>query len=105
MPSSIRHPDLVPVDHHRYALLDMKLRNMSHGNSLAPVLTTRDYLESIQRDSEAFAKAVDGNWTAPVEKCPGWSVADLVWHLRGVHYFWAAIVADRLGLARFDRSP
>lgn len=65
-------------------------------NSLAAVLTTEDYLDSIRKDSEAFANAVDGNWQADVAKCPGWNVADLLWHLRGVQYFWGSIVADRL---------
>ncbi len=69
---------------------------MGHANSLAGVLTTEDYLESIARDSEAFADAVDGNWGTAVEKCPGWDVSDLLWHLRGVQYFWATIVAERL---------
>jgi uncharacterized protein (TIGR03083 family) len=60
------------------------------------MLTTQDYLESIRTDSHAFADAVDGNWSTQVEKCPDWNVLDLLWHLRGVHYFWNAIVADRL---------
>ena len=28
--------------------------------------------------------------------CPGWTVADLVWHLTEVHHFWGAIVAGRV---------
>jgi uncharacterized protein (TIGR03083 family) len=32
---------------------------------------------------------------APVPSCPGWQVADLLWHLAEVHGFWAQIV-DRL---------
>ncbi|MCP4968832.1 MAG: maleylpyruvate isomerase family mycothiol-dependent enzyme, partial [bacterium] len=33
---------------------------------------------------------------APVPSCPGWSAADLTWHLLEVQYFWASIVADLL---------
>ena len=33
---------------------------------------------------------------APVAGCPGWDVAELVWHITEVHYFWAEIVAGRL---------
>jgi uncharacterized protein (TIGR03083 family) len=69
---------------------------MGHGNSLPFMLTTQAYLDSIQRDAEGFAAAVEGNWTAAVDKCPGWTVSDLLWHLRAVHYFWTTIVADRL---------
>jgi uncharacterized protein (TIGR03083 family) len=32
----------------------------------------------------------------PVPTCPGWTVADLTWHLAEVHYFWSAIVEGNL---------
>ena len=32
---------------------------------------------------------------ASVPTCPGWDVADLVWHLTEVQYFWAAVVRQR----------
>jgi uncharacterized protein (TIGR03083 family) len=50
-------------------------------------------LDVIHRHGRALADAADGNLGAQVVKCPGWTVADLVWHLREVHYFWGAIVA------------
>jgi uncharacterized protein (TIGR03083 family) len=55
-----------------------------------------DYLQAIAEHSEGFASVAEGNFTAAVEHCPGWSVADLVWHLTSVHWFWATIVDERL---------
>jgi uncharacterized protein (TIGR03083 family) len=52
-------------------------------------------LEAIARHSEGFADAARGHLAARVEHCPGWSVADLVWHLTEVHRFWATIAAER----------
>ena len=31
----------------------------------------------------------------PVPTCPGWSMADLVWHLTEVEVFWAHVITDR----------
>ncbi len=56
-----------------------------------------DMLDAITRHSEGFAGAAEGNLGAAVEHCPGWSVADLVGHLTGVHWFWATIVDEQLG--------
>jgi len=52
-----------------------------------------DHVDSIRADGDGFAAAAAvSDPTAAVVGCPGWTVADLVWHLRGVHYFWASIV-------------
>jgi uncharacterized protein (TIGR03083 family) len=55
-----------------------------------------DMLDAIARHSRGFADAAEGNLGAGVEHCPGWSVADLVWHLTEVHWFWGTIVEERL---------
>lgn len=55
-----------------------------------------DMLDAIARHSRGFADAAEGNLGASVEHCPGWSVADLVWHLTEVHWFWGTIVEERL---------
>jgi uncharacterized protein (TIGR03083 family) len=55
-----------------------------------------DYLEAIAQHSEGVASVAEGNFETALEHCPGWSVADLVWHLTNVHWFWATIVEDRL---------
>ena len=54
------------------------------------------YLQALARDGEAFASvAGDADLGAPVPSCPGWTLADLVYHLGEVHHFWRTIVADR----------
>jgi uncharacterized protein (TIGR03083 family) len=55
-----------------------------------------DFIEAIEAHSAGFADAATGNFDARVEHCPDWSVADLVWHLSDVHWFWATIAEERL---------
>lgn len=68
-----------------------------------------DYLAALDRDGRALAAAADGRLSAPVAPCPGWSMADLVWHTGKVHSFWRDIVehrrSDPSSVARPDRSP
>jgi uncharacterized protein (TIGR03083 family) len=59
-------------------------------------LTTEECLAAITEHSAGFADACRGNLSAHVEHCPDWSVADLVWHLSEVHWFWATIAEERL---------
>jgi uncharacterized protein (TIGR03083 family) len=60
-------------------------------------VSTRDFsfVNAIVEHSAGFAAAARGNLAAEVEHCPGWSVADLVWHLTEVHWFWATIAEER----------
>jgi len=60
------------------------------------VIQQADYASSVERDSAAFADAAAGNFAADVVSCPGWDVADLVWHLREVQWFWRTVVEGRL---------
>lgn len=54
------------------------------------------FLAALERDGVAFGVAAKGaGFGAFVVSCPGWSVADLVWHLAEVHYFWGSITAQR----------
>jgi len=56
-----------------------------------------DYPAAIRRDGLALAEAAEAAGpSTPIASCPGWDMADLVWHLTEVHYFWGTIVADRL---------
>ncbi|MFM2071560.1 MAG: hypothetical protein RLZZ623_1823 [Actinomycetota bacterium] len=56
-----------------------------------------DFLDALSRDGLAFGAACDiAGLPAPVESCPGWSVADLLWHLSEVHHFWRTVVVERL---------
>lgn len=59
-------------------------------------LSTSACLSAITEHSHALAEAARGDLTAPVVHCPGWSVADLVWHVTEVHWFWGTIVDERL---------
>ena len=55
-----------------------------------------DFLAAIRRDSDLFyATADDADPTRRVPTCPDWTIADLVWHLGGVHWFWATDIEIR----------
>ncbi len=59
-------------------------------------METAEYLTALRRDGDAFAEsAVAAGLAAAVPSCPGWTVADLVWHLTEVHYFWASVVVQQ----------
>ena len=64
--------------------------------SLHPAAAGLDFIAEIALHSAGLADAAEGNLAAPVTSCPGWSVADLVDHVREVHWFWATIAAGRL---------
>ncbi len=59
-------------------------------------LSTFECITAITQASARFAQAARGSLDAAVEGCPDWSVADLVWHLSEVHWFWATIVEEGL---------
>lgn len=59
-------------------------------------LSTFEQIAAITEHSAGFAEAARGNLAAPVEHCPGWSVADLVWHLTEVHWSWSTIAGELL---------
>ncbi len=59
-------------------------------------MNTHDFLHALARDGEVFAQVCgDADLGAPVPACPGWSVADLVYHLGEVNHFWRTIVAEQ----------
>jgi uncharacterized protein (TIGR03083 family) len=56
-----------------------------------------DYVDAIASHSAGFAAAASAaDLDAPVPSCPAWSVADLVYHLTEVQWFWGTIVEERL---------
>jgi uncharacterized protein (TIGR03083 family) len=59
-------------------------------------LSTFDQVAAITEHSAGFAAACRDHLDAPVQHCPGWSVADLVRHLTEVHWLWGTIVEERL---------
>ncbi|HYX95321.1 MAG TPA: maleylpyruvate isomerase family mycothiol-dependent enzyme [Geodermatophilus sp.] len=59
-----------------------------------------EYLQVLQESDDRFAGAaaeavLARGWRAPVPGCPGWSLADLVWHLAEVQHFWTWVVRTR----------
>ena len=54
-----------------------------------------DLLGAFWRDGLALADAAErAGLEADVPCCPGWTVADLVWHTGEVHVFWRTCVAE-----------
>lgn len=54
-----------------------------------------ELIGSFWRDGLALAGAAEAaGLSTPVPSCPGWSVADLVWHTGEVHRFWACVVGN-----------
>jgi uncharacterized protein (TIGR03083 family) len=61
------------------------------------------YLDAIATGSSAFYGAAEAaGLEAPVSACPGWTVADLVYHLAEVHHFWGEVAARRLASPDVD---
>ncbi len=59
-------------------------------------METTDFIAALERDSAAFVDACEiAGLTTAVASCPGWTVADLLWHLTEVHHFWGAMVVER----------
>jgi uncharacterized protein (TIGR03083 family) len=58
--------------------------------------TDFDPFHRVSADTHALADAADRDLAAPVAGCPGWTTADLVWHVLEVQYFWATVVGERL---------
>jgi uncharacterized protein (TIGR03083 family) len=56
-----------------------------------------DSLRLIRQYGDLFYDTAEGaNHTQGVPCCPDWTVADLVWHLGEVHWFWAKVIEERL---------
>jgi uncharacterized protein (TIGR03083 family) len=55
-----------------------------------------DFLQAIRREGDLFYKTAEGaDPSLGVPSCPDWSIADLVWHLGEVHWFWASDIEQR----------
>ena len=60
-----------------------------------PVMEANEFITALERDASAFVEACEvAGLTTPVPSCPGWTVADLLWHLAEVHDFWRTILAE-----------
>jgi uncharacterized protein (TIGR03083 family) len=50
-----------------------------------------DHIVALRRDGYRIALGVEGRLNHSVPSCPGWQVADLVWHVGIVHMFWRMV--------------
>ncbi|HEV8064470.1 MAG TPA: maleylpyruvate isomerase family mycothiol-dependent enzyme [Acidimicrobiales bacterium] len=65
-----------------------------------------DPLATIAIHSAGLTDAAEGRLDARIEHCPAWSMADLVWHVADVQWFWATIAAEQLSAPPDDsRRP
>lgn len=70
------------------------------------LLTLDRYLEVLQQDTEDLAVVLEGTDLAtPVHSCPGWTLADLGFHVGEVHRFWRWIVRDGVQEVTRTNSP
>jgi uncharacterized protein (TIGR03083 family) len=59
-------------------------------------MEVEDYITALRREGRLLGHAAaQANLEAPVAACPGWNVADLLWHIGDVHDFWGRVVASR----------
>lgn len=57
---------------------------------------TLPFLDHLRRESDRFLDVLaEADPSARVPSCPEWAVADLLWHLAEVQWFWATIVEER----------
>jgi len=68
-------------------------------------LDVTTYTGAVEQHSAQVAAAAIGHLDAPIEHCPGWTMADLVQHLTEVQWFWATVVEQRLQERPHDGRP
>jgi uncharacterized protein (TIGR03083 family) len=60
------------------------------------LLAYPSYLDHIRRESVRFREVLtDTEPATPVVSCPGWTAADLLFHLGGVQHWWSQVVTQR----------
>lgn len=57
---------------------------------------TMDHLSHLRRDADALLTAAARDLDAPVMHCPGWNVAELVWHIGEIHDLWVWITTEEV---------
>ena len=68
-------------------------------------VTVESCTAAIRHHTEGLARVAAENLDRRVEHCPDWSVADLVWHLTGVHRFWSTVVTELPSEPPDEASP
>lgn len=64
-----------------------------------------DHIVALRRDSNRIASGAEGRLDRIVPSCPGWRVADLVWHVGIVHRFWQMVARGALSGPEAWREP
>jgi uncharacterized protein (TIGR03083 family) len=64
-----------------------------------------DFLSHLRAELAAFRGCLDGDLSAPVEHCPGWTIRELAEHLGGQNLWAAVAVAERRGDFRAPAAP
>jgi len=64
---------------------------LAGGSSDTIAVMPADHIVALRRDSNRIALGVEGRLNHFVPSCPGWQVADLVWHLGIVQMFWRMV--------------
>jgi hypothetical protein len=57
-------------------------------------LPAQRYFELIDSDTERLLEMGERGLTEPVPSCPGWDVAEVVWHTAGVYEHKVRVMAD-----------
>src|SRR6185437_13893105 len=55
-----------------------------------------DHIDALRRGNDRIAIAAERRLDRIVPSCPGWQVADLVWHVGIVHIFWQMVAPGAL---------
>jgi uncharacterized protein (TIGR03083 family) len=58
-------------------------------------LSVDQCVEAIRTHTRGLADAADGHLGRRIEHCPDWTMADLVWHLTEVQWFWNRVATER----------
>jgi uncharacterized protein (TIGR03083 family) len=64
-------------------------------------MNNETYLNAVQTNAALIAKVAAKNLDAPVAACPGWTMAELVWHMGEVLAFWKQVI-DKKALNTSD---
>ncbi|MHA7652221.1 maleylpyruvate isomerase family mycothiol-dependent enzyme [Mycobacterium sp. ML4] len=59
-------------------------------------MTPADHIAALRRESNRIASAAEGRLDRIVPSCPGWRIADLVWHVGIVQMFWQMVARGAL---------
>lgn len=64
-------------------------------------MNNETYLHAVQTNAALIAKVAAKHLDAPVAACPGWTMAELVWHMGEVLAFWKQVI-DKKALDTSD---